>query len=289
MKNNILKEKDNRRLFICMLIKKLKDDEVNYLSAQVAYHLIVATIPFLLVVIHLMLFVAQDQLGMILEYLDFLPEEIFSLVKPIIITIVDNRSTSILSAGIIVALWSSSNGMKSIIRAFNKAFDNTSKGGFIHSKIKGIIFTLLLMIIIFSVLGFLVFGNIIVESLQRILNITFDKYIIGLLKLFQNLLTPIGMTVAFSIFYKFGPDFNKGKSISYKMALVGGAIATIGWLVITNGYAFYISNISNMSITYGPLVGIMVLFIWFNLSSMMILIGAEIISVYDTLNNKLKN
>lgn len=44
-----------------------------------------------------------------------------------------------------------------------------------------------------------------------------------------------------------------------------------------------------MSITYGPLVGIMVLFIWFNLSSMMILIGAEIISVYNTLDNKLKN
>lgn len=73
------------------------------------------------------------------------------------------------------------------------------KIGFIHSKVKGIIFTLLLMLIIFSVLGFLVFGNVIVNSLQRILNITFDKYILGLLKLFQNLLTPIGMTIAFFI------------------------------------------------------------------------------------------
>src|SRR5699024_12742786 len=54
-----------------------------------------------------------------------------------------------------------------------------SKGGFIHSKVKGIIFTLLLILIIFSVLGFLVFGNVIVNSLQRILNITFDKYILG--------------------------------------------------------------------------------------------------------------
>lgn len=74
-----------------------------------------------------MLFVAQDQLDIILNYLDFLPSEIFSLVKPVIITIIDNRSTSILSVGIIITLWSSSNGMKSIIRAFNKAFDDTSK------------------------------------------------------------------------------------------------------------------------------------------------------------------
>ena len=89
------------------------------------------------------------------------------------------------------------------------------------------------------------------------------------------------MIFGFTLLYKFAPDFGSTRSIKWKSAMLGGTIATIGWLLITVLYSFYVSNISNMSLTYGPLVGVFALFVWINLSSQIILISAEITANYD--------
>lgn len=287
MKNNFLKDKYNRRIFLYTLVKKYKEDEISYLAAEIAYYLIVATIPFLIVAIHLVLFFAHDKLTELLNYMDVLPSEIFSVIKPVILTILENKNISILSVSIIVALWTASNGLNALIRSFNKIFDDTKASGYFKSRFKGFIMTILLIAIIFILLGFTVFGNPIISSLEKILRLKLNTYILNIVGLIKNLATPLAMAIIFSLFYKFGPDYKKNKSISFKIAFLGGVITTIGWLVITYGYAFYISNISNMSITYGPLVGIMVLFIWFYLSSLIMLLGAQIVSVYSLMDKKL--
>lgn len=47
--------------------------------------------------------------------------------------------------------------------------------------------------------------------------------------------------------------------------------------MLTAGYGYYILQISHMGITYGSLIGLVVLFIWFHLASIVIIMGGEFI------------
>lgn len=50
------------------------------------------------------------------------------------------------------------------------------------------------------------------------------------------------------------------------------------WLIMTAGYGYYVGNIANMGATYGSLVGLVILFIWLNFTSVILVMGAEFIA-----------
>jgi membrane protein len=58
--------------------------------------------------------------------------------------------------------------------------------------------------------------------------------------------------------------------------LPGALFATIGWIVVSLGFSFYVNNFGNYSATYGSIGGVIVLMIWLYLSAMIILIGGEV-------------
>ena len=56
----------------------------------------------------------------------------------------------------------------------------------------------------------------------------------------------------------------------------GSVLATVLWVVISLGFKYYISNFGNYTETYGLIGGVMVLMLWFYLSGIAILVGAEL-------------
>lgn len=51
-------------------------------------------------------------------------------------------------------------------------------------------------------------------------------------------------------------------------------------------YSFFLNNMSNMSVIYGALAGIIALLVWMLLFSLTIILGAEIIAAYMKTKNK---
>ena len=56
-------------------------------------------------------------------------------------------------------------------------------------------------------------------------------------------------------------------------------VATLGWIVVSAGFAFYTANFAHYSKTYGSLATIVVLLLWLYLSVLAILLGAEVDAV----------
>ena len=66
------------------------------------------------------------------------------------------------------------------------------------------------------------------------------------------------------------------KDIKLKDSIPGAIFTTLGWLVTSTIFSYYVNNFSRYTITYGSLGGIIILLIWLYISSIIIVLGGEI-------------
>ncbi|MDY6064935.1 MAG: YihY/virulence factor BrkB family protein [Finegoldia sp.] len=273
--------KNSKWVFLKKLITSIREDEIMPLAASVAYYLISSIVPFMIVFITLALKIASNNLDMIMKIADIVPDQAISVLIPLVDNIIETSSTSLVSISILTALMSCSAGARNLIRAMDIAFkipkqEQSFLKSFFKRTFKSVSMTLLLILMVFVTLTFLTFGGSIEDLLVR----TFGESIGKILSIVRYFIPIISMVIGFSIMFKYGPNFHT-TSIRWSSAIIGGLLTAIGWTIISAGYSFYVTNISNMSMTYGPLVGIFVLFVWLYISATIVIVVSEIISTYD--------
>src|SRR3954454_12700938 len=55
----------------------------------------------------------------------------------------------------------------------------------------------------------------------------------------------------------------------------GSIVATLLWLIVSLGFKFYVTNFGSYNATYGTIGGVIVLLLWFYVSALAVLVGAE--------------
>ncbi len=82
-----------------------------------------------------------------------------------------------------------------------------------------------------------------------------------------------------SALYRKGPDHKDLGSAPSKTVLIGAGVATALFGLLSIAFSFYTANLGSYGETYGPLATIVVLLLWFQLSALAIIVGAEVDSV----------
>jgi membrane protein len=75
-----------------------------------------------------------------------------------------------------------------------------------------------------------------------------------------------------ALVYYFAPDVEQ----DWVWLTPGSVFATTLWLLATLGFKYYVANLGSYTATYGVLGSVMVLMLWFYISGLVILIGAEL-------------
>jgi membrane protein len=83
------------------------------------------------------------------------------------------------------------------------------------------------------------------------------------------------MVVAVALMYYFFPNVDQ----PFRLVSPGSIIAVVSWVLATIGFSIYLSNFSNFNATYGSLGGVVVLMLYFFISSITLLVGAEVNAV----------
>jgi membrane protein len=62
----------------------------------------------------------------------------------------------------------------------------------------------------------------------------------------------------------------------FRLLTPGAALAVIAWILASSGFLFYLTNFANYSVVYGSLGAAVALLLYFYISAVVLLLGAEI-------------
>lgn len=257
-------------LFIKELVKRYFDDEIPRLSAELAYYFLLSMFPFLMFLITLLgyLPIPQDQVFGVIE--EFMPKKTMRLIESNLAYILNNQNGKLLSLSAIVAIWSASNGIGAIVRAFNRAYDVKESRSLLVAKGMAILLTFAMIFVILVSLLLPVFGKMIGVYIFNEFGKS-EKFLS-----FWNTLrwgfSSIILFIVFTVLYFLAPN----KRLKMKEVITGSIFATTGWIVVSLIFSYYVNHFGNYSAMYGSIGTIIVLMVWFYFSGMILVIGGEI-------------
>lgn len=267
-------------IFLESLLKSIKSNEVSGAGAELTYFFILSIFPFMIFLLSIISFtplVGQDVINSLLQ---IIPSEARGVVSNIALELANKRSETLLSTSIILALWTGSLGISKLFKYINKAYGVKEKRSYIFQKILSLIFTITLALLIIIVLLTLVFGEVIANKIFTYFGVSqiFSEFWQTII-----MITPIiSLILVFSLLYFIAPSTKKFASIKLRYVLPGAIFTSLGWIIASFGFSYYVRNFASYGATYGSLGGIIILLVWLNLTNLIIVLGAEV-------NGALKN
>lgn len=252
------------------LTKRLSEDEVTSLAAQQSYFFLLSIFPLLIFLVTLVKYLPFDHQELLNFIRDYVPNESMMLIESNLEQVVDGSSGSLLSISIIGTLWSASNGINAIMRSLNKAYKVEENRSFLFGRLIAITLLISVLLLIFVALLLPVFGRMLGVHVFSLFGVTKE-----FIEVWNTLRWVISSSVFFIVFlylYRLAPNTR----VYLKDAVVGALFATVGWQISSLGFSFYVNTMGNYAATYGSLGGVIVLMVWFYLSSIIIITGGEI-------------
>ncbi len=253
------------------LLYRVKTVDMGGMAAQLAFFFLLSFFPLIIFLVTLLPYLNLKQ-EQIFEFLEgVIPSEVYSLVEGILREILTNHNGGLLSIGVLGTIWSASRGVNALTKTLNRAYDVESQAG-IKNRLWSLLFTVALVAVILIALIFPIFG-------QHISNLIFSY--LGIERSLETIwtfilwLTPLLLVfIILWIMYWVVPNISAG--LKYITVTPGAIIATLGWLVLTYGFSFYINNFGNFGMTYGSIGGVIILMLWLYFTGMIIIFGGLI-------------
>ncbi|MBU3142627.1 YihY/virulence factor BrkB family protein [Clostridium sp. CF012] len=252
------------------LVSRVIDDDITALAAQVTYYLLLSFFPFLLLLLS-MLGYSDLKSNDVLVYLSqIMPKSTFDLIYTTVIDVFDKTSGNLVSLSIIGLLWTGSSGFRAIIKALNKAYDEKETRPYWKTLIISVLFMVGLALVIIGAVALVVFGQMIGGVIVNKFHVS-SKFILNW-DIIRYVVTLIGMVFIFASLYHFTPC----RRMTWREVMPGATFSTLGWLLSSLGFAYYVNNFNNYSSVYGGIGGVIVLMLWLYITSIIILLGGEL-------------
>ncbi|MBT2293340.1 YihY/virulence factor BrkB family protein [Paenibacillus albidus] len=261
--------------FMKQLILKINEDDVQGLSAQLTYYLILSFFPFLIFIMTIIGYANISIEDKIKDLEEIMPAQAISIIEEIVGEVSEGRSQALLSFGMLATLWAASKGINAIVKGLNRAYAIDENRAF--WKVRGIslLATVSIGVVILLSALLLVLGTWLKTQVFTLADLPagFNK----LWDLLQYAVPLLIMFLVFGLLYWIAPS----RRLSYKEVLPGALFTTLGWIITSTLFSIYVNQFGDLSKTYGSLGGVMILLIWLYISSMIILIGGEINATLD--------
>lgn len=268
-----MKEKIN------IVLKKMGDDNVSEFSAQCSYYMILAFVPFLILLLSLIQYTGVNPDTVYNLILKLVPstvnEQIINIVQEVY-----SKSFATISISVIFTLISAQRGFYSLLNGLNRIYE-IKDVKYIYLKLRSFLNTIIFLFLIFIILVFSIFG-------EDVVNIWREKlpFLNGLIyQILSNVFLLVFIFSAYLGIYKFLPRHK----VSFRSQTVGALIGAIGLLLVSFVFSKYLDIFRGFSVMYGSLTALMLIIMWTYTCIYTLFLGAEInklISLLKNINNK---
>lgn len=256
---------------VARTVRETVDDDCLGLAAQLAYYLFLALFPAVLFLISVASFFPlqnlADDLGRVIG--PFVSPEVLGIIQEQMRRLGNADSGGLLTLGVAGAIWSSSAAMVSIVDSLNRAYDLPETRPWWKVRLLAIALTMALALLIVVSMCLVMAG----PSLATYLGQTIGLGIV-LEWTWKIVQWPVALglvSLGFGFVYYVGPNEPR----RWTWISPGAAFATIAWLLSSLAFKFYIENFTDYNAAYGSIGGVIVLLLWFYVSGLALLVGAE--------------
>ena len=258
--------------------KALLEDRVFGHAAELAFYFLFALFPTLLSASSVLGLVARSAFHFYDRLLNYLavviPTAALGAVLQTFNETAATATTGKITFGLVAAIWSASVGISAIQDTLNAVYKIEDSRSYFVARIEAIGLTLLLVVIVTLGLASLLvgdyFSNVAEKSIPEIL--LRQMAVIGIHISSWTIASAL-LALTFAVLYYWAPDVKKR---CWRWLTPGGTIGSIGWLVASLGFRTYIHFFDTYSVTYGSLGAVIILLMWFYITGLMLLLGAEI-------------
>jgi membrane protein len=251
--------------------KESVDDNVNGQAAKVAYYVFAALFPFILSLLALTgIAGGETAFQWIMGHLrDLMPADASRLLEQFVYGITHQKRPGLLSIGVVLTLWSSSNIFSSLGDALNIAYDVKETRSWLKRKAVALGLVAAATVLLVGGAVILIGG----PSIGNVLHLGLIWTMISIPLPFVLLLGMLWLT------YYALP--NRDQRHSKQEVLCGAIAGATLWLLITLLFRVYVSHFGNYDRAYGVLGSVIVLQLWLYLTALAMLIGGELASVLE--------
>jgi membrane protein len=255
-------------------VQEFQRDDALGIAAQLAYYLILALFPFILVLVSLLgTFGSEELASEVLGYFQkVMPEQAYEIIKDFTNNIISGKAEApgLFTFGILFTLWAASGAFAALINALNRAYDVQETRPFWKVRGIAILMTLGLSVLILIGVLLLVLGPQIGEAIANVFGLERTFLVVWEVARWPAALFFMMFTVA--LLYYFAPDVDQ----PFRWITPGGLIGVILWVLASVGFNFYVSNFGSYNKTYGSIGAVIVLLLYLYISSLTILFGATL-------------
>ena len=252
--------------------RRMSADRLSIIAAGVAFYALMALFPALvaLVALYGLAFDPQqvsDQVGALGS---LLPPQAADIVLGELRDLAKTDRTALGAGallGVLIAFWSASSGVRTLMQALNVAYREEEKRGFFRFYGTALLLTLAGLAGVTAIVGIIV-------ALPIVAGLLGLGPIAGtLVAIARWPIVAVAVMIGLAVLYRYGPSREKPR---WKWVSHGAVLATVLWIVGTLLFSLYVSHFASYNKTYGSAAAIVILLTWFLLSSYVVLIGAEV-------------
>ena len=252
--------------------KGVKQGAITTRASSLAFNFFLAFFPSIIVLFTLIPYIPIVDLQETLMELitTILPPHTNEIAFATIYDIINNPRSGLLSIGFVLTIFFATNGVNSLIEAFNSSYHINESRSIIQQRLLSLGITFLLSCILMITILLIMFSKTVVNYLisaeiienKSIEYILFGKWMVIIIMLF----------IGISIIYHFGPTIKK----KFKLFTPGSIISTCLIIVTSSFFNFYISNFAEYNKVYGSIGTLIIILLWMYINSIILLIGFEL-------------
>ena len=193
--------------------------------------------------------------------------KIYQAVSGIVRDFMHKQHHDVLSVGIVMVLFFSSNGMMGLMKSFDRSEILYKKRNGLQRRWMAIKLTVMLILVAILTLSVLIIQN---KSINILILKVFPS--IMAVKVLSFIILVLVIFITFCLIYRYGPSLTH----KFRFVTAGSVFATIASLIATSVFYFLVNNFLNYNKVYGSigtLIAFMVL-VWLN--TVIIILGYEL-------------
>lgn len=259
--------------------KSIVEGAITTRASAIAFSFFIAFFPFLIFLFTLIPYIPienfQNELLLLIQ--NIVPDSTFETIEGTLTEIITQQRGDLLSFGFFAALIFSTNGLASMMSAFDATVNSFYRRSWISQRITAIIMLLVLSVLLTVAIGLMTGGQAFIQYLEEH-QILQDHFTVNLLTFGKWIIIIALFFFAYSFLYYMAP----AKKSKWRFISIGGTVSTVLSIITFVGFSYYINNFGQYNKLYGSIGTLLIVLLLMYVMSVILLVGFELnASIYQ--------